>query len=278
MLRNPGHDPRAEQRQERLDELDADPRHSRREGASAQQDHPTHHLVVKARTGAGGAAEHHRALQERAVGGRHRPISEGSESGGDAVHHCAFPVENQDHQASRCHALRDRGIEAHCLAATGGPNHRIDGQGASIHIDHSASSLLDRASQGWYSEPKRKHVRYADVDLHPAPPPWPASEAWQPPLNWPPPPPAPWGYPGAYPPRRWPLAVLVIGGLLMGTVGVVGGAAISTAAAASTASQLAATGDYARAIALDDEIATRTGPQYLLDFKERQQAPATPPS
>jgi tetratricopeptide (TPR) repeat protein len=103
------------------------------------------------------------------------------------------------------------------------------------------------------------------VDSHPAPPPWPASEDWQPPLNWPPPPPAPPAYPGAYPPRRWPLVLLVIGGLLMGTIGVVGGAAISTSGAVSSAAQLAAAGDYARAIALDEEIATRTGPLYVLN-------------
>jgi tetratricopeptide (TPR) repeat protein len=103
------------------------------------------------------------------------------------------------------------------------------------------------------------------VDSHPAPPPWPPAEAWQPPLNWPPPPPAPPGPPDAYPHRRWPLVLLVIGGLVMSTIGVVGGAAVSTAGAVATASHLAATGDYANAIALDEEVATRTGPLYLLD-------------
>jgi hypothetical protein len=58
----------------------------------------------------------------------------------------------------------------------------------------------------------------------------------------------------------------VIGGLLIAMVGVVGGAAISTEGAVSTASQLAATGDYARAIAFDEEIASRTGPLYVLDL------------
>src|SRR5450755_5090196 len=51
----------------------------------------------------------------------------------------------------------------------------------------------------------------------------------------------------------------------MSTIGVVGGAAVSTAGAVATASHLAATGDYANAIALDEELATRTGPLYLLD-------------
>ena len=65
--------------------------------------------------------------------------------------------------------------------------------------------------------------------------------------------------------RRWPVVLLVIGGLLAAASGVVIGAATGTATAAAVASTLAAHGQYARAIAIDEAIAVRTGPFYLLD-------------
>ena len=98
------------------------------------------------------------------------------------------------------------------------------------------------------------------------PPPLPVSDAW------PPPPPAPpaWAPEPALTQasardRRWPVVLLVIGGLLAASAGVAIGAATGTATAAAVASTLAANGQYARAIAIDEAIAVRTGPFYLLD-------------
>lgn len=68
-----------------------------------------------------------------------------------------------------------------------------------------------------------------------------------------------------YPRRRWPIVALVIGGTVTAALGVVVGAATGTAAAASTASTLASHGYYANAIAIDEAIATRTGPLYVFD-------------
>jgi tetratricopeptide (TPR) repeat protein len=65
--------------------------------------------------------------------------------------------------------------------------------------------------------------------------------------------------------RRWPIVLLVIGDIVTAAIGVALGAATGIAAAASTASTLAAHGSYANAVAIDEEIASRTGPLYLLD-------------
>jgi hypothetical protein len=104
------------------------------------------------------------------------------------------------------------------------------------------------------------HVRYAGVDPHPAPPPLPAAPVW-PPL----------------PPalerqesltrhvRRWPWVLLVLGCIVTAVVGVGLGAASGTEASASSAATLAAQGSYAGAIAIDEQIATRTGPLYVMD-------------
>lgn len=51
----------------------------------------------------------------------------------------------------------------------------------------------------------------------------------------------------------------------MAMVGVAAGAAGATSAAASTASRLVAAGDFGRAIAIDEQIAERTGPLYVFD-------------
>jgi hypothetical protein len=65
--------------------------------------------------------------------------------------------------------------------------------------------------------------------------------------------------------RRWPIAGLIIGALITAAFGVTAGAAGATAAAASTAAHLEASGDFARAIAIDETIETRTGLAFVLD-------------
>ena len=65
--------------------------------------------------------------------------------------------------------------------------------------------------------------------------------------------------------RRWPLVLLVVGGIVTAAIGVGLGAAAGTAAAVSNASTLAARGSYARAIAIDEAIASRAGPLSLID-------------
>ena len=72
--------------------------------------------------------------------------------------------------------------------------------------------------------------------------------------------------------RRGPLAALVATVLLAVFAGVAAGAARATADAASTAASLTAAGHYAAAIALDEEIAKRTGPLFLLDRTDPQNA------
>jgi hypothetical protein len=98
------------------------------------------------------------------------------------------------------------------------------------------------------------------VDPYPEPPPLPADD-------WPPPPPAPPSLPvaGPYPRRRWPIVLLVIAGIVTGAAGAAVGIASGTAAAASTAATLVTQGDYAESIAIDEEIAGRTGPFYVVD-------------
>jgi hypothetical protein len=58
---------------------------------------------------------------------------------------------------------------------------------------------------------------------------------------------------------------LVIAGIVTGTAGATVGMATGTETAASTAATLTAQGAYAQAIAIDDEIAARTGPLYAVD-------------
>src|SRR5437016_13903080 len=65
--------------------------------------------------------------------------------------------------------------------------------------------------------------------------------------------------------RRWPAAAITLAAIAITALGVGAGAARSSADAASTAAELAASGRFGQAIALDDAIATRTGPIYLLD-------------
>jgi tetratricopeptide (TPR) repeat protein len=70
---------------------------------------------------------------------------------------------------------------------------------------------------------------------------------------------------GTYPPRRWPIVTLVIAGIVTAAAGATVGMATGTETAASTAATLTAQGLYAEAIAIDDEIAARTGPLYMVD-------------
>lgn len=85
--------------------------------------------------------------------------------------------------------------------------------------------------------------------------------------DWPPPPPAPpyWPEPVASPRRHWPVVALVIAGVVSGTAGAAVGMASGTAAATTTAATLADRGFYAQSIAIDEEIAGRTGPLYVVD-------------
>ena len=106
------------------------------------------------------------------------------------------------------------------------------------------------------------HVRYAHVDPHPAPPLSPVSTAMPAPAT------GATGVAGARRPPRTALADRAARhrrACSRRLAGVTVGAATGTAAAASTASTLARSGDYARAIAIDEAIATRTGPLYVLD-------------
>jgi tetratricopeptide (TPR) repeat protein len=106
------------------------------------------------------------------------------------------------------------------------------------------------------------------AQLPDAPPPWP------PPL--PPPTASRSGWAGgAASRRRWPIAALVVGGILAAGLGVAAGAAGATASAASTAAHLETTGDFARAIALDEVIEQRTGVLFVLDPSAASTAAAT---
>ncbi|MHB8489569.1 MAG: hypothetical protein ACYDC4_10345 [Candidatus Dormibacteria bacterium] len=69
----------------------------------------------------------------------------------------------------------------------------------------------------------------------------------------------------AHPARRWPVVVLVIGSILAAAIGVKAGAASGTSSSSSTAARLAAAGQYAHAIAIDEAIAGRGGPLDALD-------------
>jgi tetratricopeptide (TPR) repeat protein len=100
------------------------------------------------------------------------------------------------------------------------------------------------------------------MDPHPpsAPPPWPPPQ--------PPPPSQPRLDASTFepaPPRRWPVASLVIAVLVVAMAGVAFGAAGSTASAASQAAQFEAAGNFAAAIAVDQVIKGRTGPLFILD-------------
>ncbi|MFZ0181449.1 MAG: hypothetical protein WAL84_16510 [Candidatus Dormiibacterota bacterium] len=98
------------------------------------------------------------------------------------------------------------------------------------------------------------------MDPHPSPPPSLA------PPSWPPPAAAPArAEPLASSARRWPIVFLVIGAIVTAAIGVGLGSATGTEAAADTASRLAAGGQYANAVAIDEAIAGRTGPLFLID-------------
>lgn len=65
--------------------------------------------------------------------------------------------------------------------------------------------------------------------------------------------------------RRWPIVLLVVGGMVTAAIGVGLGSISATISAQATASQLAQAGFYANAIAIDNEIAGHTGLLSLLD-------------
>src|ERR1700676_3866494 len=100
-----------------------------------------------------------------------------------------------------------------------------------------------------------------------APPPWPRSA--------PRPPPHQVAAGGTGSPRRWPLVVLTIAGVLTSALGVAAGAAGADAAAASTAAHLEASGDFARAVSLDEVLEGRTGLIFVLDPNAASTASST---
>lgn len=73
--------------------------------------------------------------------------------------------------------------------------------------------------------------------------------------------------------RRWPIAAFAVGIVAVVVLAVGGGAARATADAAATAADLAAHGQYGTSIAMDNAIARRTGPLYLLDRGDVAGAP-----
>ena len=284
VLGHPGHDAGVEQREQCLHEVDAHPGEPCGQGPRPEQDHAAHHLVVEARAGPRGMAHDDRALEERAIGRVDRAVGERAESRGHPVHDRALAIEPLDGLAPRGHAPGHRRVESHRFAAASRAHHRVDRQRAAVDCDHAASSLLDpEAVERRDGEPTRRDVRYAYVDpqsppgpnVEPPPsqpPPWPPPEAWQAPRPWPGTPPQPprdepapasaAGVPGR---RRWPLAALVVAALVMALAGVAAGASGATSAAASSAARLVASGDFGRALALDEEISERTGPLYAFD-------------
>jgi tetratricopeptide (TPR) repeat protein len=68
---------------------------------------------------------------------------------------------------------------------------------------------------------------------------------------------------------------LVIGALVTAALGVAAGAASATAAAVSTAAHLEAGGDFARAIAVDETIETRTGLPFVFNASAASDAART---
>jgi hypothetical protein len=72
--------------------------------------------------------------------------------------------------------------------------------------------------------------------------------------------------------RRWPPAAIALVVVALAALGIGAGAARSTADAAATAAELASSGRFAVAIAMDDAIATRTGLLYILDRGDVQNA------
>jgi tetratricopeptide (TPR) repeat protein len=75
--------------------------------------------------------------------------------------------------------------------------------------------------------------------------------------------------------RRWPIAGLVIGALITVAFGTAAGAAGATAAAVSTAARLEASGDFARAIAIDETIEGRSGLPFVFDSSAAADAART---
>lgn len=75
--------------------------------------------------------------------------------------------------------------------------------------------------------------------------------------------------------RRWPLVVLTAAGVITSALGVAAGAAGADAAAASTAAHLEASGDFARAVSLDEVLEGRTGLLFVLDPNAASTASST---
>ena len=263
--------PRRAIRQQRLDQLDAHAGQPRGERARAEQDHAADHLVVETWTRSGGVAEHDRSLQQGAVGRVDGAVRQRAETGGDAVHDRAFAVEAVDDVARRAHPRSHPGVEGDGLALAGGPHHGVDGQRAAVDSDHAASSLLDRSAstrrthgaEGRGRAPRtggaRTYVMRTWIRTprpHRCPPRMRGRRA----------PPAPAS--GRAAGRSHP--ALAVGaarhrGHPHGRDRRRRWEPRPDAAAASTASRLAADGYYARAVAVDEAIAPRTGPLLLLD-------------
>ena len=73
--------------------------------------------------------------------------------------------------------------------------------------------------------------------------------------------------------RRWPVVLIAIGAIGLALWGAAGGAARATADAAAEAARLASQGQFGASIALENQIATRTGPLYVMDQGDVTAAP-----
>jgi len=73
--------------------------------------------------------------------------------------------------------------------------------------------------------------------------------------------------------RRWPFVLMALGAIGLALSGAAGGAARATADAAAQAARLASEGQFGASIALENQIATRTGPLFVMDHADVTAAP-----
>lgn len=75
------------------------------------------------------------------------------------------------------------------------------------------------------------------------------------------------------PRRRWPVVLVCLGAVALGIFGAAAGASGATHDAAQQAQSLRASGDFGRAVAVEDALAARTAPIFLLDRSDVEAAP-----
>ena len=73
--------------------------------------------------------------------------------------------------------------------------------------------------------------------------------------------------------RRWPVVLMLLGAIGLALAGAAGGAARATSDATAEATRLAAKGEFGASIALENQIATRTGPLFVMDRSDVVAAP-----